>query len=188
MRPKRVNIWLVLTVLGGMIYPAVVYVSLPQVSPFILAAVGLGLIAMRMWGVRRSGGASAWIPALAIVAATLAALSVVSPGLAVKAYPAMISVAAASVFGASLIWPPNLIERIARLKEPDLSLQGQIYTRRVTQVWTSFLLINAGISGATAFWGSPEQWMLWNGLISYLLMGVLFVGEIALRQYVRRRI
>jgi uncharacterized membrane protein len=188
MRPRRANIWLILTILGGMIYPAVVYVSLPQVSPFILAVVGLALIAIRMWGMRRSGRASAWIPALAIVAATLAALSLVSPSLAVKAYPAMISVAAASVFGASLIWPPNLIEQIARVKEPALSPEGQSYTRRVAQVWTGFLFINAGISGATAYWGSPEQWMLWNGLISYLLMGVLFIGEVALRQYVRRRI
>jgi len=79
-----------------------------------------------------------------------------------------------------------MIERFARIREPDLSLGGQIYTRRVTQVWTGFLVANSAIAAATAVWGTVEQWTLWNGLISYLLMGGLFIGEIALRRFVRR--
>jgi uncharacterized membrane protein len=172
---------------GGVAYPALVYVTLPRLSPFVFTVLGLALIAIRLWGLRRSKEAVAWTSALVLVAAMLVALSLVSPSLAVKAYPALLSTAAALVFGASLIWPPSLIERLARIKEPSLSPAAQLHTRRVTQIWTLFLFSNAGISAATAAWGSPEQWMLWNGLISYVLMGVLFIGELVVRQFVRRR-
>jgi uncharacterized membrane protein len=173
---------------GGIMYPVLAYVSLSRNSSFFILLLGMVLIALRMWVMRRSGNALAWVSVLALIVIVMTTVVLVSPPLAVKVYPALISAAAATVFGISLIWPPSLIEQIARLAEPSLSPQGQIYTRRVTQVWTAFLLVNAGISGAISLWGSTEQWALWNGLISYLLMGGLFIGEFILRQYVRRRI
>lgn len=186
MWPKRIKFWHVASVAGGLLYPLLVYISLPYAPPFALVIVGLGLIALRLWGARRDGTAAVWGTALVFAAAVLALLSVLSPSLAMKSYPALISLAVAGVFGASLIWPPSIIERIARMREPELPLSGQIYTRRVTQVWTGFLLLNAAIAAATAIWGSVEQWTLWNGLISYLLMGVLFIGEFGLRRFLRR--
>jgi uncharacterized membrane protein len=57
----------------------------------------------------------------------------------------------------------------------------------VTQIWTAFLVANAVISSAVGIWGTPAQWMLWNGLISYLLMGALFAGEWTFRRFVSRR-
>jgi len=104
----------------------------------------------------------------------------------VKAYPVAVSLAAAAVFALSLHFPPPVIERIARLTEPDLPPKGVAYTRRVTEVWVGFLLLNASISAATAVWGSLDQWTLWNGLLSYLAMGALFAGEFVVRQRVRR--
>jgi uncharacterized membrane protein len=187
MWPKRINIWRLTSLAGGLFYPLLVYVSLPYAPPFALILVGLGLIALRLWGVRRdSATVGIWGVALVLAAVGLALLSMVAPAFAVKAYPSLISAAVAGVFAASLIWPPSAIERIARIREPDLSSAGQLYTRRVTQVWTAFLLANTAISAATAIWGTVEQWTLWNGLISYFLMGALFAGEFALRRFVRR--
>lgn len=186
MWPRQVKFWHVASVAGGLLYPLLVYVSLPYAPPFAFVIVGLGLIALRLWGARRDGTAAIWGTALVLAAVGLALLSALSPSLAMKSYPALISLAVAGVFGVSLIWPPSLIERIARIKEPDLSPAGQIYTRRVTQVWTGFLLLNSTVAAATAVWGTVEQWTLWNGLISYLLMGVLFIGEITLRRFLRR--
>ncbi len=92
----------------------------------------------------------------------------------------------AAVFGLSLLFPPTIVERIARITEPNLPPGGVVYTRRVTAIWAVFLLFNAVVSAATALWGTLAQWTLWNGLISYLLMGTLFAGELIVRRAVRR--
>lgn len=185
---KTINPWHVASLAGGLFYPLLVYLSLPYAPPFLLIGIGLALIALRLWGLRRDHAVVIWGVALLVAAAGLMVLSILSPDFAVKAYPSLISAAVACVFAASLIWPPSVIERIARIQEPNLSADGQLYTRRVTQVWTVFLLANTAIATATALWGTIEHWTLWNGLISYLLMGGLFFGEIVLRRFFRRGI
>jgi uncharacterized membrane protein len=112
-------------------------------------------------------------------------LLTVSPLMAARAYPVAINLAMAAVFAASLRYPPTVVERIARLSEPDLPPEGVVYTRQVTGVWVGFLLVNAAISLWTAIWGSLDQWALWNGLLSYLAMGALFAGEYLVRRVVR---
>ena len=62
------------------------------------------------------------------------------------------------------------------------------YTRRVTQVWCGFFVVNGLIAVATALWASPAAWALWNGLLSYVAMGVLMAGEWLVRRRVRGRI
>jgi uncharacterized membrane protein len=77
-----------------------------------------------------------------------------------------------------------MIERFARLSEPELSPAGVRYTRHVTQVWCAFFVVNGAIAAYTAAFASREAWALYNGLIAYVLMGVLFGGE----RLVRRRL
>ena len=86
------------------------------------------------------------VPALLIVL-------LVAPDKAAKAYPVAISLVAAAVFGGSLITPPSLIEQIARLQEPHLPEGGQAYCRKVTLVWTVWLLLNALIAGLLGWTG-----------------------------------
>lgn len=91
------------------------------------------------------------------------------------------------IFGYSLMNPPSIIERIARRQEPDLPPAGMAYTRRVTQVWCVFFLVNACISLVTVLWASPTIWSLYNGIIAYILMGLLFGGEYLVRLRFKRR-
>jgi len=179
------NLWLVLTVVGSVAYPFLVYFSLGSVPPSALVMAGLGLVGLRMLGLRRLAQARRWIAAFAVAAAGLLLLLGWRPDLAAKVYPVAVSLAVAAVFALSLCFPPSIIERIARVTEPDLPPAGVIYTRRVTAVWVGFLLLNAGISTATALCGSLELWALWNGLLSYLAMGLLFAGEFLVRRRVR---
>jgi uncharacterized membrane protein len=78
-----------------------------------------------------------------------------------------------------------VIERIARMMDPDLPPEGVRYTRRVTWVWVGFFCFNGLLSAALTLWAPLHWWTLYNGLIAYLLMGVLFVGEWLLRRRVR---
>ena len=186
MTRPRVDSWLVVAGLGGIVYPPLVYFGLTSVPPLVVVAFALCLLLLRLLCARRLADAGRWSVAFAVAIAVLLGLLFVSPELAVKAYPVLVSLAVAAVFGMSLIAPPSAIERIARLREPQLPPEGIAYTRALTGVWTAFLLGNAAVSAATSVWGSLDVWTLWNGLLVYVAMGLLFVGEIAYRSYVRR--
>lgn len=180
-------VWLPLAVLGAMAYPLLVYLGLPFLPPSLLVAFALGLLGLRLLTARHGAGGRQFLWPLVVAALALLALATFDSRAAVKAYPVLLSLSAAFVFGASLISPPTVVERLARLREPDLPPEGVAYTRTVTQVWTVFLAGNAAVSAAVSLWGSLEQWTLWNGLVSYLLMGSLFVGELIVRRFIRRR-
>ncbi|MDP9127464.1 MAG: hypothetical protein M3N08_04290 [Pseudomonadota bacterium] len=187
MRPSRTtNPWLILALAGGLIYAPAVYYGMSVLPASVLAMTGLALIGIRVLAVRGDPSMQIWRAAFLIASGAMVGMLFIDPTLAAKAYPVLVSLSVAAVFGLSLLYPPSMVERIARRTEPDLPRQGVIYTRRVTGVWTVFLVINAAISAATAFWGTLAQWTLWNGLLSYLLMGSLFVGEMILRRLVRK--
>lgn len=99
-----------------------------------------------------------------------------------KLYPVFMSVGALIIFATTLIKPPSMIERFARLVEPDLPASGVIWTKNVTIVWCGFFILNACIALYTVLFSSTQMWVLYNGFISYLLMGLLFAGEFVLRK------
>jgi uncharacterized membrane protein len=85
-----------------------------------------------------------------------------------------------------LISPPSIVERLARVREPDLPAAAIGYTRRVTQVWCVFFVINGSIALATALWASEAVWSLYTSVIAYILMGTLFGGEYLVRRRFKR--
>ena len=101
--------------------------------------------------------------------------------------PVVVNSVMLAVFGGSLWSTMPIIERLARLREPDLPERAVRYTRRVTQIWCAFFIINGGIALFTALYGDLSLWTAWNGMISYLLMGTLMAGEWLVRQRVIKR-
>jgi len=186
MKPFRFDPWLVLTMVGSLGYPFLVYFGIGSVPPVVLVLTGLALISFRMLGLRSYAMASYWLASFALAAATLILLLVWRPEMAARAYPIAVSLAVAAVFAMSLRFPPSVVERIARIREADLPPKAIAYTRRVTMVWVLFLLVNAAISASTALWGTLDAWTLWNGFFSYVAMGLLFAGEYLVRLLVRR--
>ena len=191
MRRRNRNLWLLAAAAGGMAYPFLVYFGLASsgisfLRPSLLVLIALSLIGLRLLTIRGVGGRPCMV-ALAAAAFVLVMLLAFNPDLAVKAYPVVISLAVAGIFGGSLIRPPSMVERIAQQREPDLPPGATAYLRGVTQIWFGFLLANAAIASALGLWGSLQQWTLWTGLVSYLLMGALFLGELAWRHLVRSR-
>jgi len=99
-----------------------------------------------------------------------------------RLYPALLSGAFLLVFGLSLLNPPTVVERLARLRNPDLTYSGVRYTRGVTQVWCIFFVLNGLIAAWTAVWSSREVWAVYTGFFSYIAMGLLFAGEWVVRR------
>ncbi len=183
----RTDPWRALAVMGGVAYPPLVYLGISTVSPVAITVLGLSLLALRLVAVRRSAEALPWMVAFLLAAIMLSGSLILAPDLAIRAYPVLVSLAVAGVFAVSLVFPPTVIERIARIHEPELPAAGVAYTRKVTGIWLIFLLGNTAVSAATGLWGTLEIWTLWNGLLSYVLMGGLFAGEFIYRKLARRR-
>lgn len=102
-------------------------------------------------------------------------------------YPVAVNLVMLALFGGSLWSAAPIVERLARLREPNLPEAGVRYTRRVTQVWCFFFIINGSIALLTALYGDMSLWTAWNGIISYLLMGMLMAGEWLVRQRMIKR-
>lgn len=106
--------------------------------------------------------------------------------LPLKLYPVLVNAVLLAVFGFSLAVPPSMVERFARLREPDLPPAAVAYTKRVTQVWCVFFIFNGAIALGTALWASAEVWSLYTGVIAYILMGLLFGLEYLARLRFKR--
>ncbi|MFP1816443.1 hypothetical protein ACLEC2_11655 [Lonsdalea quercina] len=102
-------------------------------------------------------------------------------------YPVVVNLVMLGLFGGSLYSRMPLVERLARLKEPDLPPQAIRYTRKVTQMWCLFFVFNGSVAAWTCLAGNLRWWALWNGLMSYVLIGIVMGGEWLIRQRLRKR-
>lgn len=100
-------------------------------------------------------------------------------------YPVVVNGVLLVLFGSSLYYGMPIVEQIARLTEPELPPQGVRYTRQVTRVWCGFFIFNGTISLITCLYNDMKIWTLWNGGISYLLIGLLMGTEWLVRQRVK---
>lgn len=183
------SVWRIALLLAALAYPLLIYFGLAVFEPRLLGAALLVLLLLRHGRdaarlIRDMPLVERALP-LALVALA-AAIIAANSELLLRLYPAVMSFGLLAIFARSLRHPPSLAERFARLAEPDLPPEGVRYTRQVTQVWCVFMAVNGVIALATAF-ASRELWVLWNGLLSYLLMGALFAGEWLVRRHVRAR-
>lgn len=102
-------------------------------------------------------------------------------------YPVVVNGVMLAVFGGSLWSAMPIVERLARVSEPDLPEKGVRYTRRVTQIWCVFFILNGSMALFTALYGDMALWTAWNGMIAYLLMGTLMAGEWLVRRKIKQR-
>ncbi|WP_424402196.1 hypothetical protein ACPEEL_11210 [Pasteurella sp. PK-2025] len=102
-------------------------------------------------------------------------------------YPVLMNLLAFCVFAASLIYPPSIIEIFARIMDKNLPEHAINYTRNVTIAWCIFFIINGSAAFLTVVANDMTLWTWYNGLISYLLMGLFFIIEFGIRQYVKRK-
>ena len=70
-----------------------------------------------------------------------------------------------------------MIEQLARLKEPDLPQTAVGYLNKVTLIWCGLFIFNASVALYTALYTDLATWTLYNGLIAYLLIGLLLALE-----------
>lgn len=144
----------------------------------LLLAVATRLPALKLSRVARWSVAGVMLLAAVAVWANLL--------LPLKLYPVLVSCVMLAVFGYSLLSPPSVIERMARVREANLKPAVIAYTRRLTQIWCVFFVINGALAFATAMWATEAVWSIYTGVISYVLMGALLGGELLYRPRFKR--
>jgi uncharacterized membrane protein len=173
-------------------YPLMVYGTMARFGPSsaaaLLAAVCLArLVVLKLRAPAPLGGT--YLTLICSGGLVLAAASFwLEESGAVLYYPVLVNAALLVAFAASLASPQSAIERIARLRDPELPPAAVAYTRRVTIVWSVFFALNGAAALYTALFTTLETWALYNGLIAYVLIGTVFAVELAIRTAVKARL
>lgn len=171
-----------------LLYPFAVYWGLNAGGH---AWLGLGLIGLgtfRLLAAQRRRSARGFEYATAAVLICFGAAALLArSGRLLLFYPCLMSLGAFSMFGLSILFPPTVIERFARLREPHLPPEAARYCRRVNLVWCGFLAANSAVAAWTALQASQRIWLFYNGFLSYVLMGALFSVEFLVRSRLQAR-
>lgn len=178
------NVWAVALSAAALTYPFVVYLAVGHVAPHWLAGA-LCLIALTRAALARDR-LWCWIGAVTGALALASAYSEHAWQM-LKLYPVVVNASFLAVFAASVLAPPTVIERLARLTDSLLPPHVVLYTRNVTLVWCGFFLVNGMLALATALWASDRVWTLYNGFLAYVAMALLFAGELCVRRRLEAR-
>lgn len=163
--------------LATLLYPVAIWLGLTRFEPRWLGLFLLLVALLRAIASREAVWLFAAAGALVLVAATF----IFNNGLPLKLYPVLVNLAMLLVFAISLWKPPTVIERLARLRHPDLPPEGVRWVANVTRAWCLFFMINGSIALWTALAASDATWALYNGAIAYVLISAMLGGEWLLR-------
>ncbi|MBF0460376.1 MAG: hypothetical protein HQL87_03180 [Magnetococcales bacterium] len=156
---------------------------------WVFALLSLGLLLARLDSVKSVQGLTPIFAALLTAVGLQTALLLWNPQWATLGYPVVMSGCSAGAFLFTLFSPPVLVERLAALRAPPPA-EAHRYLRAVTCVWGLFLALNTAVATWTvyrALQGDIATWTVYNGLLSYLCMGGLFLGEWLLRKKLQGR-
>ena len=171
------------------LYPIIVYVGLTTFSPSALALVLLAMLLLRLsLTLRLTIEKVRRLLPLSVAAIIPVTFSMVfNSERALLLTPVVINATLLFTFSLTLLRGPNMIARFAALSEPVMTSAIIAYCRKVTIIWCLFFLMNGLIATYTVFYASKEYWTLYNGLISYILIGTLLAGEWLVRRKVKQR-
>jgi uncharacterized membrane protein len=197
MNPNFRGIVKVLFFIAVALYPALLFYFLvlrkAQPRQFSLAVMAFALLAFIV-GTSKKKNKTKGIPLFwnfLLLFALGAVCLLANSSIILKFYPLLMNLLFLAAFGLTLFSPPNMIFRFATMQ--DKSIKGSMnehrinaYCRKVTIVWCVFFVMNGSIAAWTIFSGSDVLWSVYNGGISYILIGVLFAGEFIVRKRVQK--
>lgn len=105
----------------------------------------------------------------------------------VLAIPTAVNLVLLAGFAPTLWSGAPMVERFARIQHPDLTFDEVRWCRSWTIVWCAFFVWNGAVAAVLAVIGSFEWWTVYNGVLSYAQMGILFTVEHLVRKLRFRR-
>ncbi len=169
-------------VAGQLSFPFLALWGALHMHPLWLFTAAIGLTVLRFALARRSETDFA-LPQLIFYLTVMALAFLAISDQAYLLHPFAMSGSFALTFWISLLNGRPIIESLARLREPDLPPSAIAYTKRLTQIWLIFLILNSLVAAATAFFAPIEIWAFYNGALFYCLAGILLFSDIAYRHF-----
>lgn len=173
--------FLILLITVSLTYPLLVYYGLNQVPPAVFAAVLFLVVVARVLLVGGQDKFQFWM--FVCVGVFCAWVFVVNSERLLRYYPVIISLIVALLFLSSLRHSVSFIERVARATGQTITENAKRYTRRLTFFWGVVLLINSSVAWVLAELAPFSWWALYCGVLSYLIFGAIFIGELLFRKY-----
>jgi uncharacterized membrane protein len=173
----------ILTVL----YPFIIYMALKSNTPeYAFAALGIILLLKIISGQAGDRLSSITVTVLGITVLILFKLR--GDPVYLMFYPSFVAYGFLAVFVFSLTGSRSAVERIASLsvKKEEITDDFKRYCRRVTQAWCVFMFLNGTCALFLALFAHRDIWVIYTGFISYILMGLMFLGEYIIRIHVRK--
>lgn len=176
----------VLIFLVTLAYPFLVYLNIDSIEPGWFGVVLLLLAVFRLVVTGTKRQSSDWL-ITAVIAVFCSVIIILESEILLKCYPVMMSLAMGLVFLFSLKDKHNLIERFAAAggKQPPAQARG--YLHKLCIAWGVLLLLNGAVAAWTVWFASLAVWTLYNGLLSYLLIGGFVVIELVYRNYYKKK-
>ena len=176
-----------LRVLLVIAYPAAMYLGMTHLGPRSLGLLLLGLLLPNL-ALRLAAAAPEQRWAVLRLPLAIAGLVGVGAALAEPRFylvlPVLVNLTLLANFAGSLRGPVSLVERYARLQDPELPPGGPAYCRRVTVAWCWFFVANALVSAGLAVFAPVAWWALYTGALAYMLIGLGFTIEFLVRKRV----
>ncbi len=179
--PLKKSLIKIIKILGvgiSVLYPFIVFFALKK--HIALRAVALLLLAIA--GVSTMRNKQIWM--FVAVLFLCLGLIIFNQGIFLKLYPLSMNLGVCLMFALSLHNTP-LIEKFAIKMGYTMDDAARKYAKRATVAWAIFMGALAIISGVTVFL-SDEIWVLFNGLISYVLIAIMMGVEFFVRKRVAR--
>jgi uncharacterized membrane protein len=172
---------------AGLLLPSMFWICHWRGWPFWLCGFVLLPLALPRRGMPLFSAASSrmrWLPGALAAAMGVLALAFRS-AVSLHYYPVLVSLFFLCLFAGSLAQEQSIVERFARRVDPRLPPRGVRYTRRVTQAWCVFFVVNIALTLWSIGLGE-KAWAIYSGCVSYLLMGGMFAGEWLIRRRLMR--
>ena len=187
----------------SVLYPALVFCGLVfwNISPRRLSLLLIGLAFVLFFNKTQEKKKASELAAsslkdyaLVVLMLTCGAVSFFADSLVfLEFYPVLVSLSLLAFFCVSLWKKPSFAFRMACLGDRRLVVSPERnfverYCDRVTFAWCLFFVFNALVATATVFVGDSKIWSLYNGLISYILIGLFFAIEWMIRKMMQKKL
>lgn len=177
----------VVNVVLVILYPVAIWWSLAHYSARMVGVIALAIlvptVASRFRRTDRANLLTVLRIPLLVMALLLAGVAFDHP-LFVLALPVLVSFGLLVTFGATLLGDgPTMVERFARLQEPELNDAKVAHCRQATVAWVVFFAFNGAVAALLALLDQRFLWALYTSAIAYALMGLLLSVEYVLRRY-----
>ena len=168
-------------------YPSLVYFGLSHFDERWIALSLLIMITIRSSFSFKNNKYRTW-GLISVGAIIVLLVSIFRDPIFLRLYPVLMTLVMLGIFFSSLFFPPSIIETFVSLGNKNKKIPKHVveYTRNVTKVWCLFFVFNGLVSTYTVF-SSLEVWTIYNGLISYLLIGGLAASEFAYRNLIVKK-